>query len=492
MAFKDWLLSFLPTRTEVEFRECSLDNKADCIPSVGDCVNIDGPSTIDATIRDRLVAQSDQCETAGGYYTKALNLHSAMVIGDGPKVVVTDERITPEDIKHLKMRWQQWQERSCFVTTLGEIRRGAMKSGEGLGVFITSNRQQDPVKLRLRSLNCKRLKSPWRFDDDVKDGIKYDENGEPEKFYIENGTDKPDEHDPNEIVYWFSSLMEEQARGIPELWSTLKWFPKINDFVDAVIDANRLFARMPMVMETSQMWIADEDRENGRAPGPKDKPLRLPTSSLHVPTTPAGTTIKKLQGDAPGTNAKEFLTVVVTLGVSPICMPAILIMGDACDASFSGANIDWEPYIGEVKKNRRQLAPVCTQTFYEWLKEGVRIPGYFGPSVVAAFREDEALGTMDIAHSWRWGRVKCHIDPAKEANARQTDTEACTMTLVETYEMRSEDIEECIETAAKFYGKTVDEYKAILWKKFEKGGEDANPFGNSQASSRNRQEANNS
>lgn len=462
-------------------------NGNDCLPPMGNacCPVFDGCETENQSVRDDLIEQSESCDCSGGYYHKTCNLHSSIVVGKGPKVVISDDRITPEDSAHLKKRWVQWQKKSKFVKAIRLMRRAALKTGEAFAIFTTSNQQLDPVKLKVKLITIKRVKTPWdkSTDKSIVNGIKYDENSEPETFYYESGSSFPPKFETVEsskALYWFSEILEEQCRGVPELYATLKWFPKVDAFMNAVLDANILFAKMPIALKVGDAWISDEDCTDGvGCPQPSDKPIPLPKNGTMVPTLPKGTDFAKIQGEATGTNAKEFLKNMVTMCVSPLCMPALLIMGDAGDASFSGANIDWEPYLGRISQDREELEPLCSQTFNEWLLEGSKIPGYFGQSVVQAVLEDVSLGSIDIYHSWRWGAVKCHIDPNKEASARSKDLESGAMTIVEVYDSRYEDIEEAIEHSANFFGVTVEEYKIMLWEKL-KSNSNQGAFGNGQ------------
>jgi len=476
---KDWFMSWLPTK--VEFRESGLGFTGDTVPSVQvfDCFT--GPETSDGQLREELQQKSADNDCKAPYYAKALNLHASMVVGSGPMVVITDDRITPEDRKHLKKRWRRWTQRSGFVRTLRSFRRAGMKVGEGLAYFVTAERQMDPVKLKLVDVSATRLQTPLDLVNEasINDGIQYSEDGQPTKFFISGGPNSIDEHDASRVAYWFCGVLEEQKRGIPELHTTLDWFPKITAFQNAVISSMELFARMPLALEVDAAWIGDDDDSRSGCPLPTDKPFKMPANGLMVPTLPKGTSISKMQGEAPGTDSKDALKSIVTMAVSPIFMPAILIMGDAGDASFSAANIDWEPYLNKIYEDRAELEPTCSLSFEQWLLEGAKIPGYFGPSVVAAVREDlarsrdlaksedEDKGDLDIDHEWRWGRVKCHIDPNKEASARQKDLESCAMTLPEVYESRNEDLDERVEQASEFYNVSPDEYRAMLWSKLK-------------------------
>lgn len=471
MKIKDWIKSWIPTRVEFRTEDLGGQQPYDSVPAITTCDSFTGPETADEHIRYELQQKSCDNDCKAPYYAKALNLHSSMVVGAGPKVIITDERITPDDRAHLKKRWYQWCKRSGFVRTLRAYRRAGMKNGEGLGYFVTAERQADPVKLKFVDVSSTRLQTPKELigDSSVKDGIEYGDDGQPSKFYIHMGGEEIKEHQASKVAYWFCCILEEQKRGVPELHTTLDWFPKITNFQNAVVSSMELFARMPVAMEVDASWISDDDRESGSCPSYKDKPFKMPSNGLMVPTLPKGAKLNKLQGEAPGTDSKDSLVTIVTMAVSPIMMPAILIMGDAGDASFSAANIDWEPYLCKVYEDRVELEPTCSMAFEQWLIEGSKIRGYFGPSVVAAIREDLKNGKLDIDHEWKWGRVKCHIDPNKEASARAKDLESGAMTLAEVYESRNEDFEERVEQAAKAYRVSEDEYRAMLWSKLTTG-----------------------
>ena len=449
-----------------------------------DCCKMNGLSTSDPGIRERLRDLSEDQDNCNPYYNKALSLHASMVIGSGPQLAITDRRISQSDAQDVYYRWRKWCKASGFAGAMREIRRGAMKSGEGLGLMVTAERQRDPVKLKLKSIDASRLASPMRTGEEIKDGIRYDDNGDPVEFWLQDGAKfDPKPYEADEVIYYYNRCKEEQCRGIPELHTSLKVFPKINSYRNAVVSAQELFARMPMALEVDAVWVDDNDRENDLSPKPEDKPFALPRNGTLVPTMPKGTQLKKLQGEAPGTNSDAFLRGLVTEAVSPICMPALLIMGDAGNSSFSSANIDWEPYVQKVMLDREDMELSATRVFDAWLEEAALIPGYLPDSVRSAIREDQQRGELDLDHEWRWPRVKCHIDPRKEASARQIDLQSCSMTLLEVYEQRSEDLEYEIQRMAKLFGKTPEEVKRVYWEKFQNRAKNQTQKSGSQSSS---------
>lgn len=460
----------------------------DCPPPVCNahyeacCNSMDGPATADLHHRDHLRDFSEELDNCNGYYSKALGVHTAYTVQSGPVLKITDERITPEDRAHLYYRWQKWKKASKFAACLREIFRGGLKTGEGLGKFCSAPRQRDPVKLKVKSVCCRRLVSP-RSSTGVKDGIRFDENHDPVQFYLQlDKTSDPEELDAAEVLYFAYSSKEEQHRGLPAMHATLHMFPEIRDWRQSVLDAHKLWAKMPMWLTSDSLWIPqDEEERAAYRPSIKDEPFKLPHKGSYIPTLPNGADINSRQGEAPGTDAKDFLRSIVTEGVSPICMPALLIMGDAGECSFSAANVDLDPWEAQILLHRDDLEPLCTQTFDAWLIEAALIPGYLGPSARAAVLEDlRTYGHVDIDHQWRWGRVKTHMDPSKEADGRETDLRSGARTIVEVYEDNSRDPEYEWQKAASALGVSIEEYKRNLLRKI--CGEEERPGSGSQAS----------
>lgn len=379
------------------------------------------------------------------YYASVINKQAEQTIGPCPTMIAHSEDSEANDLiedSHL-----EWTKLNHIGKSLREFRRKAALTGIGLALRYKVKNTEHPVKVGFKIYGGEVLKSPIgsSVHDRIIDGIQYDEDWEPEKFFIcdEFNTNDIKEYDVSEIIFWSRGYENGRINPIPECISGFTVYPFIRRYLQASIEAAEFRTSFPMALELDPTIYKSAEMKLQTLEKFQYKPRS-------VPTLPVGTTLKGLPQGASADQTERIVRTMASACALAIDMPANLALGDSSDSNMASAQVDIQPWKNHVNIDRFDLYPVKRRMFKYWYERAKLIRGL-----------TPANARIDYPnfypHSYVYDPLFQHPDPLKNANARAIDMVSGAATLNQIYAELGKNARRQIEREAKLLNIEYDE-----------------------------------
>jgi capsid protein len=369
------------------------------------------------------------------------------IVGKGPRLQMgfTLANGEPDVVKNkrVEVAFATWCRKVKWGKKLRLLMRTFFVDGEGIAVATTSRKLPTAVKLSFKNVESEMLTTPLEFsaDEDVKDGIRFDDEDEPQTYYFLNRhpgdarlssdlTPKP--IDAEYVCHLFDPERPGQVRGYSQFAGSVQPLADVRRYGRAVIGAAETAANIVGTLESEldEGSDGDEDVEAGK---PWEE-IELPRKGFL--TTPAGVTAKAFTASQPTTTYEAFKdTNVADAGRGP-GLPRNLALGNSKDANFSSAKLDHLIYWLLVAVIQDDVGiEVCDWILGLWLDEATLA----SPELVAD------IGTLEeYPHTWLWGGRESE-NIVDEANAFTALYDKAAITLAEWYGRRGMDWREQVK-----------------------------------------------
>lgn len=357
-------------------------------------------------------------------------------VGSGPKLQITDKRLSPEQRKQIANRWNQ---EYCKIIKLRQMLWrmviATIVDGESFSRPYILRRSDYPIKLRWQVLECDRITSWDMPNKDSRyneiDGVRFDQYDNPVYYHILNY------HPGSNLMNYFSNKMiggqwvrasniihwfrqdRGWLRGIPELTPSLPLCAVLRRYTMATLLHKEVAASYAAFLKSNSppnasLWtdgtnLVDED--------PFDT---MPIEMGSITSLPWDTEIDQLNPVPDGTHYDEFVGSILREIVRPILVPFNVSSGSSKDSNMASGVLDNQIYSNGQKSRRLAcnedvLDPLANQ----WWYEGIRVGGYFDVPRTYLL-ENPLLSRQLPAHTWRYDPVGLeHTDPVRVAESRQ-------------------------------------------------------------------------
>lgn len=405
--------------------------------------NLDPHSANSLEVRRKLRARSRYEIMENNPYLKGTLLTIANdFTGSGPKLQVTDRRISTERRRLIERRWMAWSHVVKLRRMVWRARMAKVTDGETFFRAYTNLRQRDPVKLSFQILetdmvSSEDMTSGLRKSEDgflEVDGVKFDNFENPVAYHVLNyhpggsvffrwapqmigGNWVPQDL----MIHWFRQD-RGWLRGVPEITPSLPLCAILRRYTMAVLRQKEFAADFTGILETEgppdpRVWT------DGQGNLLEDDPFDIfPVEMGMFTTMPWGYRMKQLEGVPDGVQFDEFVGSMLREITRPLLAPYNIASGSSKDSNMASGVLDAAIYKGGQHGERLDMeSEVLDRMFHLWWSEGIRVPEYFDQSTLAEadfLQANPSLREDPPEHRWRWDPIGIeHTDPAKVAQA---------------------------------------------------------------------------
>lgn len=367
-------------------------------------------------------------------------------VGTGPKLEITDKRLSKQRKKAIEDAWDYWCKVRKIRRKLWRMRVAKIVDGETFAIAYRNTNGEHPVQLDFQILEADQVSSyaaePSRTLREI-DGVRFDAHENPLFYHImhQHPGDaylNPYPVDPGGdwissqiVIHWFRQD-RGWLRGIPELTPSIPLCALLRRYTLAIVRHAETAADLTAIIETqglpsSNPWTDGEGNEL------EDDPFDLfPIEIGSVMNLPRGYTVKQLNAVPLGVQFDQFVGSVLREIVRPLMVPYNVAAGTSSDSNMASGVLDSDIYKSGQKSERLDCdAEVMDKMFHLWWAEASLIPdltsvgkpgrnglpGHRHPNS-GKFYSDAIFKAMPIQRRWRWDKVGSdHTDPAKVAQA---------------------------------------------------------------------------
>lgn len=386
-------------------------------------------------VRERLIWCSVQEDEQNPFYSNILDSVANDCLGPLPLVIIN----TPNDDINEKIEnhWILWGCVNNIGTVLRQVRRSACATGIGVAVPYKMNNSNHPNPWSYKWINTLQLENPKNggIKDRIYRGIQYDENWDPVKIFVKDGSSEK-EYDINRdgVLLWWKRNDITEYDMLPECFSAFTVYPTIRRFLEAAIKAEEFTASIPLAVELDKDIYRPEETD----PTPKGKFEWIPGM---VPTLPPGTKLTGINTNISARERSNALRMMVTAASRCKRYPTNLAMGDSSNSNMATAQIDIQPWKTEVKIDRFDFEPVLRTVFQKFMVDC---------SSRGLFPKVETL------ENFYYSVLFEHPDPVKNSNARAIDLASGSKTLHSIYSDQGLNPKRALTKEANLLGISVE------------------------------------
>ncbi|MCI0364937.1 MAG: phage portal protein [Phycisphaerales bacterium] len=411
--------------------------------------NADGLSADSAASPDvrRTLRNRARYEVANNSYARGIVLTLANdVIGTGPRLqLLTDEA---EGNQRIEREFMRWAKAIGLPEKLRTMRMARAQDGETFLVLVNNPALRTAVKLDVRLIEADQVTTPDLsvLNDNVVDGIVFDEFGNPIEYHVLKshpgdtnsftlGLDY-DKLPAESVIHYFRVDRPGQSRGVPDITPALPLFAQLRRYTLAVLGAAETAADFAGILYT-------DTPANGEAESvePMDA-IELEARSLL--TMPGGWKMAQVHAEQPSTTYAEFKRELLNEIARCLNMPFNVAAGNSSGYNYASGRLDHQTYFKSIRVDQEQIAcAVLDRILAAWLREAVLVSDLLPLPVRTVVARDEA-----VPHQWFWDGHE-HVDPAKEATAQATRLASHTTTLANEYAKQGRDWESELRQRAK-------------------------------------------
>lgn len=363
--------------------------------------------------------------------------------GSGPKLQITDKRLTDERRRLIEKRWNDWGTRTRFRHKLWRMRLSKIVDGESFMMAYSRpiDGQTDPVTLDFFVIEADRISS-WEFQEyknpeyNEVDGIRFDDYENPVYYGLLNqhpggsvltriiaDTNGGQWIPSRYMIHWFR---QERGwlRGIPELTSSLPLCALLRRYTLAVVRAAEVAANFSAVLETElPPALAAKAWTDGSGNLLDDDPFdTFPLEMGLITALPWHTKLKQLQSEQPTTGYDDFVAALLREIIRPILVPYNRAAGTSEKSNMASSVVDDEFYKSGQQAERRDAEEcILNPALSLWWEESTLLDSYLDDPVsdepsLSRISSDFSVSVPD--HVWRWDPIGVeHTDPEKVANS---------------------------------------------------------------------------
>lgn len=389
------------------------------------------------------------------FYSGILSTIAEDCLGPIPFVVGTSQYNDLNDL--VEDRWIEWSSNNGIGSAIRQIRRGAARTGLGIGIPYLQKNSRYAVPLGIKTICRNRLKSPMIPPDPrlrIYDGIEYDENWDIKRIYVEEDDHfrvDPVPYERKDIILWFKEQHEEQLVGGPECGPAFAIFPSVKRFIESVVKGEEFRASMPMAVKLDpNVWGKNDIPGQG-----------VPTGAYEyepntIPTLPPGTELQGLDMGAHASERTQFIRLMVGAAARCKRMPQNIAFGDSSDHNMASAQVDIQPWKNTVEIDRFDFCPVLNDVFDRWYQIARRTDGYLN------FEATKYKSMNNFPHQYNYAVLFHHPDPLKNASSRAVDLASGSTTLHRVYTQQGLNPRRELEKDAKLMGMSLQEYIQVV------------------------------
>lgn len=379
-----------------------------------------------AILRQRSEAEARN----NGFLAGMIETYAADVVGDdGPRLKFMSD--SDEYNKACDALWLDWfarpdlNDKLSGAQTLKLWVRSLFKCGEYLCQKTNLRGASTPLELRILTIHPARLTQPFTaFNPYTYLGIRFTPTGKPLGYTIQ-------ESDPagllasftyteipaDQMIHGFRADVPGQLRGVPWLASVLDVVAQLREFDADTLQAARSAAMLAVLLTA----------KNGEtAPITVGTSVELERGTMT--TLPPGYEAMQVAAQHPNNNYSEFRGEKLCEIGRAIQMPLMMVKLDSSKHNYSSARFDNQLYLRGVRDTRKMIE---SEGLDDLLKT-VRIEGERAGLLPRAPRKVEWM--------WVWPNSP-HVDPMKEAEARDTNLKNGTLTFAEALAADGKDSE---------------------------------------------------
>jgi capsid protein len=392
---------------------------------------LDPHSAASLPVRRRLRSRSRYEVIENNPYLKGVILSlSNDFTGSGPKLQLTDKRLSDTERKKAEARYAEWAKLVKLRQKLWRIKTAKPTDGEGIWIAYQNKRLAHPVQLDFYVCETDQITSdhlPYntRNQNEI-DGVRFDEWENPLQYYLLNT--HPGANwlfqslatayggkwiDARYVIHWFRQD-RGWLRGIPEITPSLPLCAILRRYTLAVLRAAEIAADFAAVLETEYPPNINRGMNTGQT---QDDPFDMfPIEMGMFMTLPWGAKLQQLNPQQPIAVYDEFVGSIIREICRPLLVPFNISSGSSKDSNMSGAVVDTHIYKGGIEAERIDCnEDVLDPSFELWWLEAALIPGYVFENPIAV---KEELRWKAPEHKWGWDTVGLdHTDPMKVAGA---------------------------------------------------------------------------
>lgn len=393
------------------------------------------------------------------YYKSVINNLSAHTIGPCPSIIGlarnTDYNDMVED-GHL-----EWMRDNSIGWVYREIRKQAALTGIGIGIPFKKN-TLNPIGLSYKVYGADQLKTPSDAQpgDRIFNGIEYDKNWEPFRFYIVDQDDRllsnkygakdTKEYTVDEVIYWSQGYENGLLVPLPECLAAFQIYPFVRRFLQAAIEGEEFKASFPMAIEVDATVYSPKNRQDP----PKGEFEYEPRT---IKTLPPGTKLAGLPAGMSSAEQTKLIRLFASTCALTVNMPANIALGDSSDSNMASAQVDVQPWANKIAIDRFDMEPMFRKSFKEWYTVAVLKEGVFSKRSTL----QRAYSDM-FPHLYVYTDIHSHPDPMKRASARAMDLASGSTTLNRIYSQLGTNARRELIREAELLGITLEEYQKII------------------------------
>jgi lambda family phage portal protein len=318
------------------------------------------------------------------------------------------------------------------------------EAGESLTAFKRDPSIRHDVSLRLLCVDIDRLDSSGVFDERIQDGIEFDKEGRPQKYYIlkyhPNAafmamTMAAEQVPASDVIHLYRIKRPGQTRGIPWFTPALPLYAQLRRFTQATLDNAEAAANRTGVLESDEGVSEGETFESNDV-------VEIERNGYLV--LPSGLKMKASEPVHPAATFSMFKAEILNEIARCVLMPYNVAAANSAKYNYASGRLDHQKYHRFIKTIRSWAARrFLHRVFSAWMTEAYLIDGFFktAPTFEQAMRAIRGL-------QWHWNGFE-HVDPTKEAVAERTRLETGTLTLKDAYAEQGKDWEMQMEQRAR-------------------------------------------
>ena len=380
------------------------------------------------------------------YFSRAVNVLSAFVVGDGVKfqsrIRARSGELNPNvnrETEELFLRWAEsasWDGRQHFYELQDLAERQHHEAGEYL--FITHTVPGRVVPLALQPVEPDQLYSgakPSAKNREVSGGVEYDAKTLRPVFYHlqESGYRLKTYRVPaDRVVHGFDILRPGQMRGISPFAPGVLLAHELSEYMGAEIDGAKMAAKwLAFVTRQDPMGVSDF---SGNSLSETGDPIDHLENGILEYLRP-GESIELAKNPRPGNTFEPFVRLILSMFSVATGAPYELIAGDYSGMNYTtirAARNDFQQFLRQKHAHHiRNFAAPVGRKFAEaaHLSGRINYPG-FASDPWPFFR-----------HEWQAPGM-APVDPLKESNAARNDMGAGLRSPQEIARARGRDLED--------------------------------------------------
>jgi len=370
-------------------------------------------------------------------------------VGPHTKVIGISQRVEDRHNDLVEDEYLNWVIGNHIGKAFRQIRRDAVKSGIGIGIPYLTKDTYEGVPTKYKVLGGQCLKSPTdaTFQDRIINGIEYDSNWEPKKFYVidtdwefyQPSYQEVKEYDVSEVIYFCRGEYKGLLWPVPECYAAFTFYPFLRRYLQAVIEGEEFKSSFPMAVELDpKVYSAYAQTVNDSN--------NFPVGSFEyepkmVPTLKPGMKLGGLpHSSGQSKDTMQIMEMFAATCALTVQMPKNLAVANSDNSNMASAQVDIQPWSVKVTIDRIDSEPMYRKSFrdfwdiakYRLMPASVRNqhPNYF-------------------PHVYVYPDLFEHPDPNKRASARATDLASGATTLNRLYSQRGLNFRREIEREAK-------------------------------------------